>query len=221
MLTPRLEMILANIYTRTIADIGTDHAYIPISLAKEGRIDKAIATDLRPGPLEIAKKNIEKYGFSDIIELRLSDGLDKIEKNEVSTFVIAGMGGDLIKNILDNDKKKAECAECLILQPMNSQDILRKWLFENEFSILKEDISIEQHKVYNLIVAKKGKPYDFQDDFSLHVPDYLCSHKLFDSFKQKKIREFEKIRNGLLNASARDDAMLEKYNSYLKRLERM
>ncbi len=219
MLTPRLEMILMNIYTRTIADIGTDHAYIPISLARNNKIDYAIATDLRKGPLMIAKGNIEKYNLSDKIELRLGGGISVIEENEAESIIIAGMGGELITTILSDDEKKIRSAKYLILQPMNSQDVLRKWLSENNFSIIKEDISIEGHKVYNLIIAKNGVPYNFENEFSLHIPPYLLDHKYFYALKDKKKREFTKIKDGLIKSSTKDENLIKKYTDFLKELE--
>jgi len=221
MITPRLNMITTHIYTRSIADIGTDHAYIPISLAREKKIDKAIATDLKKGPLLIAEANVKKYNLEEKIELRLGSGISPVEAGEVESIIIAGMGGELITNILKNDETKARSAEFLILQPMNSQEVLRKWLSENNFSIIEEDIALEEYKVYNLIVAKQGKGVVFEDEFEYHVPEYLYSHEYFKEFKEKKIREFTKIKTGLLKATKKDETLIEKYDVFLKKLERI
>ena len=221
MITPRLEMIIAHIYTSTVADIGTDHAYIPIYLAQNNMIEKAIATDLKKGPLLIAEGNIKKYKLTDKIELRLGSGISPINDGEAETYIIAGMGGELIANILSDDIKKAENAKYLVLQPMNAQDVLRKWLSENGFSVLEEDITTEEHKVYNLIVAKKGTPNSYKNEFELHLPPYLYSHKKFDALKAKKKREFEKIKSGLLKASQKDFDLIEKYSAFLEELERI
>lgn len=215
MLTPRLQMISNHVKTRTIADIGTDHSYIPIHLIQNNISSRAIATDINKGPLDIARANIEKYSLSDKIELRLGGGLSTIEKNEVETAIIAGMGGEVIKNILENDKEKAHSAECLLLQPMNSQDLLRKWLSDNNFSIFEEDIITEGYKVYNLICAKKGDGYIFENELSLHLPKYLYSHPYFNALKEKKIREFKKIKNGLEKAQNKDFALIDKYTELL------
>ena len=220
MLTPRLQMIADNISSDLIADIGTDHAYIPIHLAMNNKIKKAIATDLRKGPLDIAEKNIKKYNLTDKIELRLGSGLSPVNKNEVDSFIIAGMGGELISEILNNETEKASSSQ-LILQPMNSQDVLRKWLSEHNFSIIKEDITTEGFKVYNLIIASKGNPVIFKDEFDLHLPSYLYNHKNFNYLKEKKKREFTKIKEGLLKASEKDENLINKYNDFLLRLERI
>ena len=219
MLTPRLYMIVNNLNTKSVADIGTDHGYIPVYLLKNNMVEKAIATDLRKGPLAAAKRTAEKYKVEDKIDLRLGSGLSPIEIGETQSIIIAGMGGELIKNILAEDIKKSRSHEFLLLQPMNSQDVLRKWLFENNFSILKEDIETEGFKVYNLIVAKNGKSQCFSDEFSYHLPEYLYSHKKFNALKEKKKREFLKIKNGLTKAAKRDESQIKKYSEFLKRIE--
>lgn len=218
MLTPRLNTITEYIHTKTVADIGTDHAYIPIHIVQNNISEHVIATDLRKGPLLIAENNIRKNGLSDKIELRLGSGLSPVKCNEVETFIIAGMGGELITNILKEDKFKAENAECLILQPMNSQDMLRKWLAENNFFIIKEDLAVEEYKVYNIFIVKKGIPRIYEDEFELHVPTYLCDNKYFYDFKEKKKREFLKIKNGLENANIRNEILIDKYLDFLEKI---
>ncbi len=219
MLAPRLKMISEHINTKTAADIGTDHAYVPIYLAQNKISDFIIASDIKKGPLDIARSNVLKYGLSDKIELRLGAGLEPVGKNEVQSIVIAGMGGEVIKNILEKDKEKAMCAECLILQPMNSQDLLRKWLSDNNFLIFEEDITTEGYKVYNLICAKKGTPVIFKDEFELHLPEYLYNHKNFKYLKEKKLREFKKIKSGLEKAAEKDTVLIKKYEEFIKRTE--
>lgn len=219
MITPRLKMITEHIYTKSVADIGTDHAYVPIYLIQNSISDKAAAADIKKGPLEIARSNIEKYGLSDKISLRLGAGLSPIGINEFETCIIAGMGGEVITNILKQDIKKARSFKYLVLQPMNSQDLLRKWLASNNFSILKEDISSEGFKVYNLIEAVSGEPYRYKDEFDLHLPEYLYNHEKFTLLKDKKRREFTKIKEGLERAEKKDYNLIEKYSCFIKRID--
>lgn len=221
MLTPRTKMIAQHINADTVLDIGTDHAYIPIYLAQNKLAKKIIATDLRKGPLMIAEANIIKYGLEDKIELRLGEGLSPVEEDEADTIIIAGMGGELISNILNDGIKKAERAKVLVLQPMNSQEILRRWLIENGFSITEEDIALEGFKVYNLIIAKKGNSQRFLSDFDYHIPPYLKEHQYFDKFKEKKLREFNKIKTGLENAKEKNEEEIEKFKMYITKLEEM
>ncbi len=221
MLTPRLRMIVRHINSKKIADIGTDHAYIPIYLLKNSLIEKAIATDLKPGPLKIAEENAIKYRVEDKIELRLGAGLSPIKEKEVECVIIAGMGGELISSILNNNISKARSFKYLVLQPMNSQDVLRKWLADNNFSVVLEDIAIEDFKVYNLIVAKSGENTSYKNEFELHLPPYLYTHEHFDKLKEKKTREFKKIKSGLEKADTPNIPLIKKYSDFLSELERI
>lgn len=214
MLTPRLEMILKHVKGKSCADIGTDHAYIPIELAARGM--SVIATDINPGPLKIAAENAKKY--SKEIDLRLGAGISPIEKGEVDTIVIAGMGGEMIEKIISADFEKAR-ASLLILQPMNSQAELRKFLAENGFCVIKEDIEVEGFKVYNLMVVKHGSGVEYKRDIDAHLPKMLYGHPLFDKLLDKKRREFTKILNGLLKASGKDSEKIAYYAGLLKEID--
>ncbi len=216
MITPRLDMILRHAVGKSFADIGTDHAYIPIELNRSGA--RVIATDIRKGPLLMAKKNAEKYGAE--IELRLGGGLAPIGAGEVECIIIAGMGAEMIEKILKEDRDKAE-KSTLLLQPMNGQDTLRKYLAENNFHIICEDIAVEGHKVYNLIEAKSGGKCEFPDEFSLHLPKYLYEHPLFPELLKKKKREFSKILEGLLQSAKQDAAEICRLKGFLDRIEEL
>ncbi len=222
MITPRLRAILDRVDANTAADIGTDHAYVPIRLIKDKKAKRVIASDVREGPAEIAKANIEKYGLGDRIEVRLGSGLSVLEKNEVDTVIIAGMGGELIRDIIASDEDKARASK-LVLQPMNSQYELRKYLISNGFTIYDEDISIEGFKVYNLLLVKNGKSAEFENDVDYHIPPYLTSHRNFRKFYEKKKREFEKVVKGLENSAERDAEdikKLEQYKLWLKDMKK-
>ena len=127
MITERLQCILNYVDSEVIADIGTDHAYIPIELVKKNRVKRAIAADINEGPLKIAQKNIKSEGLSDRIETRLGSGISVLEKGEAGQIIIAGMGGELIEYIIKSDIETAKGSE-LLLQPMNNQYELRKFL---------------------------------------------------------------------------------------------
>lgn len=210
MITPRLDMILQNIKSDSVADIGTDHAFIPIALAKRGA--NVIATDANPGPLISAKKNIEKYGLD--ITLLLGDGLSPLKKGDVKEIIIAGMGGELIKTIISNDIETAHSAR-LLLQPMNAQPELRRFLFESGFKITSEDLSKEGRKVYNLIVAESGFSVLPTTELDLHLPPALYNHPLFSLLIEKKEREFSKRLNGLSAGKNADYAEIERLRKLL------
>lgn len=219
MITPRLQCIINHVTGDIIADIGTDHAYIPIKLIDDGIAKKVIATDIKEGPVEIARQNIKKYNDEDKIEVRLGGGLSVLNKNEADTIIIAGMGGEMIETILRNNEETAR-ASLLILQPMNSQYELRKYLLHNEYSIIDEDIAIEGFKVYNIIIVKSGSQKKFEYDIEYHIPKYLINHKYFKNLYDKKKREFIKVITGLENSKETDINKLEKYKFWLKELEK-
>jgi len=137
-----------------VCDVGTDHAYIPIYLIKNDICSRAIASDLTPGPIETAKRNIEFFGLNSDIETRVGYGLSTLKKNEADVIVIAGMGGVLIAEILEKDIDKAKSASALVIQPMNAIEVTRKWLYDNGFEIFDEELVREGRKIYNVIVAK-------------------------------------------------------------------
>lgn len=219
MLTPRLELIYQKIIGKKAADIGTDHAYIPIELIKSGRCEKVIASDIKKGPLEIAKKNIKAEGIH--IDVRLGAGLSVLKAGEVEDIIIAGMGGKLICTIIEENMMVAKSAR-LILQPMNSQFELRKFLIENGFSVVDEDIAVEGFKVYNVLVCTfGGKGIIYNEEIDYHVPSCLKGHKYYKNLLDKKIREFTKIIKGYEKAKQpQDEEKLKLYKEYIQQLKK-
>ncbi|MBQ3471996.1 MAG: SAM-dependent methyltransferase, partial [Clostridia bacterium] len=187
MITPRLEMIIKHVRGKTIADIVTDQEYIPIYLIENSLAGYVIASDINKGPLLIAGDNIKNHNLTEKIETRLGGGLSVLKENEADTIIIAGMGGILISEIIDADIEIAKKSN-LILQPMNAQYELRKYLLSHGFKITNEDIAVEGFKVYNLIEAASGEQQPFENDLEYHVPHYLTSHKYFKNLYNKKHR---------------------------------
>lgn len=220
MQTDRLDMIIKYVNRRSVADIGTDHAYIPVELSRRNMADVIIATDVRPGPLEAAKRSVERAGVRNVT-LRLGSGLSPIAPGECENIIIAGMGAELICTILDEGKACAKAAQLLLLQPMNAQYLLRKYLGENGYDIVGEDIMCEGFKVYNLILAKSGRGFVWNDEFELHLPEYLRKHKNFPALLAKKRREFSKILTGLEKAQEKDEEEIKRYAYLLKRTEEL
>ena len=120
MITSRLQSIINYAHGKVIADVGTDHAFIPIELICTERAEKVIASDIRRGPLDSAVRNINAAGMSDKIETRLGSGLSVLNSGEADMIIVAGMGGEMIEKIIKEDEGTARASE-LILQPMNSQ----------------------------------------------------------------------------------------------------
>lgn len=142
-----------------LADIGTDHAYLPVYLSYKNRISCALASDIASGPLARAKANIENWGQSDKIETMLCPGLKGVECFAPTDIVIAGMGGEQIVSILKEAPLVRNSEIHLILQPMTKQEILREYLSDGGFEFLEEDIVFEEERAYQLILCSyTGKP---------------------------------------------------------------
>ncbi len=156
-LNPRLAKIAELLPTcQSLADIGTDHAYIPIYALQKGKAKTAIASDINRGPVERARANARFYGLEEQISLRLGAGLETVKPDEAETIVIAGMGGILIADILENSPEVTHSAKTLILQPMTAVPELRQYLCANSFVIEKEVLAAEEDKIYNILCVKIG-----------------------------------------------------------------
>lgn len=137
-----------------IADIGTDHAYLPIWLMLNGKIESALACDINEGPLMSGKADIEKYSLSDKITLRLSDGLENVKESEADDIIIAGMGGELIARIISSCSWAKNSEKRFILQPMTKCEVLIKELYENGFEILSQKACECDKKHYTVMLVK-------------------------------------------------------------------
>lgn len=142
------DMVSAN---DVFADIGCDHGFLSIYLVQSQKVKKAIAMDVRPGPLSRAKEHVEKTKLSDAIELRLSDGLEKLSVGEAQSILISGMGGPLMEGILRRGHEVAKKAGELILQPQSEIPQFRRFLVDEGYVFLDEDICIEDGKYYFLM----------------------------------------------------------------------
>ena len=130
------------------ADIGTDHAYLPIFLLKSGVIKKAYCTDINEGPLAKAKENIGENGLLDKVELILTDGAAQLSNKGITDYAICGMGGELIAQIISSAPHLRDCSVRLILQPMTRQGFLRRFLIEEGFEITTEHYSKDGRRIY-------------------------------------------------------------------------
>ena len=140
-----------------IADIGTDHAYVPIYLALNKKITHAIASDLRYGPVENAKKNIQHYKLENIIETRISNGLENILENETDEIIIAGLGGNIVIDIL---KKVKWLNKRFIIQPMKYENRLREYMATAGYQLINEEAVVCSKKVYTVMdVIFTGEKY--------------------------------------------------------------
>ena len=141
---------------KVAADIGTDHGYVAEMLLRDNVCDKIIATDLNEGPLNRAIEHLSAVNLEKRCDFRLGSGLTVLKEDEAETIIIAGMGGELIADILEDSKNIALKASQLILQPMTTADRLRRYLYNNGFSIIDERIVKELHHYYFIIMAVPG-----------------------------------------------------------------
>lgn len=189
-----------------LADIGTDHAYIPIYLVQNGVCRKAIASDIKIGPVKMASNNISLYKLSEKIETRLGNGLDTIEINEADSIIIAGMGGTLMTELLEANKPKAVNSNALVLQSMNDLHVVRKWLYDNAFEIYDEEMVAEGPKLYCVLSAKFTGAKKEYSDFELQVGQSLINKKdpLLESYCRMKVKQIEKVLDQLEDMKEND-----------------
>ena len=153
-LSARLQVIFDSVPNGAqVADIGTDHAYLPIALSMSDKCKKIIACDIKEKPLAKAKENIQKFGIKNI-DTRLGNGLSPVKKGEVDTVIIAGMGGEVISEIINSCPWAKDQGITFLLQPMTSAELLRLYLFDDCFEIMKETALIDQGKIYTVMSVK-------------------------------------------------------------------
>ena len=148
-----------------LADVGTDHAYIPIYLTQNGLVPSAIAMDSNKGPLERADTHILEHGLDGKIVTRLSDGLVNLKMEEADTMIAAGMGGGLVIHILNEDPAKTRSLKELVLQPQSELAKVRRYLEEHRFRIVAEDMVEEDGKYYPMMKLVHGEeaPYSQEE----------------------------------------------------------
>lgn len=209
-LSDRLELIYNLIEeNETMADIGTDHGFLPVALWERNKCKKIVLSDINIGPLKKAEENITKINSSIPLDIRLGAGLETIELGEVDTVVIAGMGGLLIADILKDDIEKAKILKKVIMQPRNNQGKLRLWLKLNGFVIEKDRLVIENKYICQVIQAK----YSFKNNskeacnykkpeihFELPEIDLAYKDPLIFQFVNNKIKIEKNILNRILGS---------------------
>ena len=177
-LSDRLETVVSMVRpAESAADIGTDHGHVPVELVRRGIAKRALAMDVRKGPLSRAEEAVALAGLGDRIETRLSDGLEKLAPGEAETVVIAGMGGELMMHILERGRHMWDFVEQWILSPQSEIPKMRRWLWDNGFPVEKEEMVYEDGKFYTILSAGRRsgeKPEEKPERFFYYSP-YLIS----------------------------------------------
>ena len=198
-ISERLLAIISFVKEKSIvADIGTDHGYIPAYLTENNISKKVIASDISSGSLSKAEQYVKQKGLDYKVDTRLGNGLDVIKPYEIDTVIIAGMGGLLIKEIIEENFKKAETINNFILQPMVASKELRMYLYDHNFTIIDERIVVEEDKYYEIIYAKWGKDF-VEDEMYYEISRLLLERRdpILKDFINNKIYQIKELLNTL------------------------
>ncbi|MCR4781579.1 MAG: class I SAM-dependent methyltransferase [Lachnospiraceae bacterium] len=203
---------------RILCDVGTDHGFLPISLVLDEKIEGAIAMDLREGPLSRAKEHVSSYGLDSKIQIRLSDGLEKIEIGECTMVSICGMGGRNMTEILTKRMDVAKDVECMLLQPQSDIPDFRRFLYDNGFVISDEDCIFEDGKYYFLMLVRKSDSNQSLSDIEAEFGPVLLGKKneTLKEFIKKESRSNQNVLSNLKNAvdNERNRESLKKQEKY-------
>ncbi len=195
-LQPRLQL-LADLVPQgaRLADVGTDHGYLPIWLLSQGRISSAVAADIAPAPLDHARRTAAEYGITEGLSFCLCDGLQGLSLQDADTLVIAGMGGETVIHIL-SQASWCQDAKLLLLQPMTKVALLRSWLANNGYMIRQERLVWDKAHLYPVLLVVGGQGP------ALTAAEEFCgvnnqTDPLFPAYLQQQIERLDKILSGL------------------------
>lgn len=197
-LSKRLETIASMVPESTkdglVADVGTDHGFVPIWLVEEKRAGRALAMDVRSGPLQRAQEHIREHKLEQAIETRLSDGLEKLKPSEADTVVIAGMGGELMLRILKDGNHVRDTVPHWVLSPQSELREFRHGLEKLGLAIVKEAMVEEDGKYYTIILAEPGKMH-YDKEYKYRYGEYLIRTRSSElaAFLKKEERQYNEI----------------------------
>ncbi len=205
---------------KAVADIGTDHALLPVYLAARGLASRVIAVEKAPGPLDAARRAVTASGLDGRIEVRAGDGLRPLAPGETDVLVLAGMGGRTITEILEAAPAVVRAADTLVLQPQEPVAPARRWLIENGWRLADEELVEEAGRLYPVIRAVPGEA-ELLDDVLLEVGPVLTArkHPLLGRYLDGIIRRYAEVLAGL-DRSGRSD-LDERRAAVRARLERL
>lgn len=209
---------------KVIMDVGTDHGYIPIYLVKNHIADKVIASDINKDPLKKAEINASLDGVADKIDLRLGSGLATLKNNEAEEVIIAGMGGNLIRDILENDLEKVKNLDYLILQPAQNPEVLREYLYTNNYEILEEDLCLDEGKYYELFkVRYKIGNYISLESIYYEISPMLLNKKspLLKDYIESKIQKCKRALNFITDNTEHATRRKNELQEKIKILEKL
>ena len=202
-----------------VADIGTDHAYLPIELVKNGKIDYAIASDVAEGPLENAKNDIAAAGLTEQIETRLGSGLETVtHADQIDTVVIAGMGGKLMTDILDRAWSKDAQFKTLVLEPNIGEAGVRNWLMMHNYKIISEKLIAEAGHTYELIKASLTEEKHEMTEKEIFFGPFIVQEKnpVFYQKWEAQLAYYQRLLVNLNKARKKDEDRINEVDHDIK-----
>ncbi|MBW9152166.1 class I SAM-dependent methyltransferase [Clostridium estertheticum] len=183
----------------SVIDVGTDHGYVPIYLVQNGITKKAIASDINRGPVEKAKKNITRNNATNEINCRLGSGLSTVKEGEVQVAIIAGMGGNLIRDILETDLGIVKKLKYMVLQPVQNAEVLREYLYKTGYEFIDEEICYDDGKFYEIIKVRYDSKPKVLDNIYYEISKILLDkkHLVMKEFIEYKLHKYSKVYDGL------------------------
>ncbi|QHE52990.1 tRNA (adenine(22)-N(1))-methyltransferase TrmK [Pontibacillus sp. HMF3514] len=206
------------------ADIGSDHAYLPCHVCIHDSSSRAIAGEVNEGPFQAAVNQVTEQGLQERIEVRKGDGLNVIEQGEVEQVTIAGMGGKLIRHILEDGKDKLTKTERIITQPNIDARVLREWFIQHNYVLIHEDILEEDGHIYEILVADKGDslaPYTDEREKELFFGPFLLKKKdpaFIKKWKHERDK-LVKITEQMRQATQPDEDKIKQFQNQIKWIE--
>jgi tRNA (adenine22-N1)-methyltransferase len=206
-LSVRLERVAAHVPAGArLADIGSDHAYLPVALMRRGAIEAAVAGEVALTPFHAAERSVRESDLGQRISVRLADGLAAIEAGDAITAIsICCMGGERIRDILESGKARLSGQERLILQPNGGEQPLRQWLMENGYRILREEVLRENRFAYEIIVAERSGPVIYSAEelyfgplqMRARSPAFLAKWQRLLRLKQQTLVDFAQAKQAV------------------------
>lgn len=190
---------------KKVADIGSDHAYLPVWLLQNEIISFAVAGEIQPGPLEAARRTIREAEVEESVAVRLGDGLQVVEPGEVEVAVMAGMGGASIRGILERSPLVVACLRRIVCQPMTDAARLRGWLEENGWHLVSEELVREDGRLYEVLSAEPGKTRP-TDELLLEIGPLLWQerHPLLPEHLARLKRQYEQRAAEMANSPSEE-----------------
>lgn len=205
-----------------VADIGTDHGYLGIYLLQNGLSPHVLACDLRKGPLDNARKNAAEFCVGDEMEFRLSDGLAEISPEELDCAVLAGMGGDLILKILSQCDWRKKAGLTFVLQPQSAGNVLRRWLCEDGFEIMREEPVQDGNFLYTVMQVRQGAPAKLTPGTEYASPALLKSgSELVSPYLLRVENALRATVDGLTHAEKPRPERLSYFSQALREIQEM